>query len=603
MIDNTASELKSQITKEIKQYTTELVNVGEAYDYSQYKLVRRITLFESKTYPTGKFDTQGNYKFWYDGISPRVSNEVKNIDFDTKDVRVYSDRQSDDLPVLITNLKLKEYLRENGQDDEFNEAVEEGSGWGNVVWKKVKKSYERADLKNFYVINQTARTLEETPVIERHQLSSSDLRAKIGVWENVQDVLEQCKSDTFKSQIQTSSQDTTVPYYDIYERNGEICLADFKKVNAEQPKDGDEDKYIFAKVIGAAKNSTATGATIEYLMFAEELKNKDNSDLYEEFHRGPYKGKWFREGLYELLFDTQVRLNQIGNQIAQSLELGAKTILWSKDKLIVQNILSDMKNGDIIRADGLAQVQLVSPAVQQLIGEWNVIQQHMNDIANSSPIVTGEGMPQRMPFQVAALLNQNANKLFDYFRQKLAIPFTHIFEDWIIPEQVKDLSGKEILRLTGDAAMLDRLYKMIVDDWYVSNLIAIGPHGQDIQDFLKQQQLDLLKKRPQLLMKGLKQVFKNFQPSVSVVITGENSTLPQDMQTYSTFIALEQDPIRRTALIEQAMAKKGIDVASLPKSPPMMPSPMQPGADGKVQPINGAPNLPARPQMPARGGK
>jgi len=211
----------------------------------------------------------------------------------------------------------------------------------------------------------------------------------------------------------------------------------------------------------------------------------------------------------------------------------------------------------------------------QLIEEWNILQQHANDLANSSPIVTGEGLPQRMPFQVAALLNQNSNKLFDYIRQKLAIPFTEIFEEWIVPELVADLSAKDILRLTGDAAIMDRINGMVVENWYLDNLLAIGPHGADVGDFLKQQQLDKLRSRPDLLMKGIKAVFKDFKPSVCVDITGENSTLPQDLQTLSTFIQLEQDPVRRSAMIEMAMAKKGIDVASLPKSQQMQP-PQQP---------------------------
>lgn len=581
MIDNTATNLSQQITLEIKQYTTELVNVGEAYDYSQYKLVRRITLFESHTYPTGKFDSQGNYKFWYDNITPLILDEVKNIDFDSRNVHTESDRQKDELPLLITNLSLKKFLRENGQDDEFNQSVEEGSGWGNVVWKRVKKSYERADLKNFYVINQTARTLKESPVIERHPMSASDLRAKMGVWDedNLKATLESCKSNSFKSQVQTQAEDSTVPYYEIFERNGEVCLADLKKIHNEDAADGDENKFVFAKVIGAGKAQGATTTPqIQYILFAEELKGKDNEDIYEEFHRGPYKGKWFREGIYELLFDLQVRLNQIGNQLAQGLELASKTILYSKDKLIVQNILSDMKNGDIIRADGLAQVGLEMHAYASLINEWNQIKQHMRDLANSSTIVRGQE-PTQMPAQEAALLNANSNKAYDFVRQKFAIPFTNIFCNWIIPDLIKDLTAKEILRLTGDAAMLDRLYDLIVSDWYVTNLIAIGPHSPEIGDMLKAQQLESLKKRPQLLMEGLKAVFKDFKPSVSVVITGENSTLPQDLQTLYQFIGLEQDPVRRSAMIEMAMSKKGLDVASLPKSPP---TPMQPGPDGKI---------------------
>ena len=49
------------------------------------------------------------------------------------------------------------------------------------------------------------------------------------------------------------------------------------------------------------------------------------------------------------------------------------------------------------------------------------------------------------------------------------------------------------------------------------------------------------------------------------------------MQDLATFIQLEIDPIRRQALIELAMAKKNIDVASLPKSEPQpLPQPSQP---------------------------
>lgn len=617
MIDNTASELKDQITKEIRQYTTEVVNVGESYDYSQYKLVRRITLFESHTYPTGKFDSQGNYKMWYDGISSRIANEVKNIDFDTKDVKAYSDRTKDDLAVIITNLKLKEYLRDTGQDEEFNAAVEQGSGWGNLVWKKVKSSYQRMDLKNFYVINQLAEDLDDSPVIERHQLTSSELRAKIGVWENVKEVLTHAASDTFKGDIQSQAKDTTVPYYDIYERNGDVCLADLKRSKKEPVEAGDEDIYVFAKVIGAGVKSTASGVAITYLLFAEEMKGKSNCDIYKEYHRGIYKGKWFREGLYELLFDGQVRLNQIGNQLALGLEFASKIIFQSKDKLIVQNILTDMKNGDVIRTEGLAQVPVAMEGFNQLVSEWNIVQQHMNDLANSSPIVTGEGMPQRMPFQEAALLNQNSNKLFDYFRQKLAIPFSGMFKEWIIPDLIESLNAEEVLRLTGDSTMLARLYGMIVDHWYLNNMIAIGPHGQSMADQLKQEQLTMLMGRPQLLMQGLKETFKEFEPSVSCVITGENSTLPQDMQTLSTFIALEQDPVRRSALIEMALSKKGFDVAALPKSAPALPpggdpnAPADPNAapaapaTAKPTPkgvtIKGGPSLPARPALPVRG--
>jgi len=600
MIDNQGTAgLKKVLEEEIQQYLTEVVQVGNVYDFSQYKLVRRISLFESHTYPTGKFDSQGNYKFWFDGVSSRIANEVKNIDFDTKDIVIYSDRQTapqkDDLPVLISNLKLKDYLRKTGQAEEINSAIEQGSGWGNIVWKKVKKTYERVDLRNFYVISQTAECLDDTPVIERHQFSARDLRAMEDVWDNVKIAAKDCKRDSYKSETQVTAKNTTTPFYEIFERHGDISVADLKSAHGKTPADGDEDEFVFARVIGIAKDTSSSGATIEYILFAEELKNKSNEDIYKEFHRGPYEGTWFRKGLYELLFDSQVRLNQIGNQIAQGLEFASKLLLGSKDKLIIQNIYGDLKNGDIIKSEDLHQIDMVFHGFSQLIEEWNRVQQHMNDLANSSPIVTGEGLPQRMPFQEAALLNQNSNKLFDFIRQKIAIPFTEIFEEWWVPDMIKDLKTKDILRLTGDPAILDRIYAMIADDWYLKNLIQIGPHSQDICDTLKMQVVQNLQKHPNLLMKEIRKVFEDFEPSVSVVITGENSTLPQDLQTLSTFIQLEEDPVRRSAMIEMAMAKKGLDVASLPKSPPQMApqgqqmanapqkSPIQPNAQPTAQ--------------------
>src|SRR3990172_10515726 len=392
--------LAGQIEQEIKSYLTEVVTIGDNYNFSQYKLSKRISMFENKIYPTGKIDSQGNYKYWFDIITTRIEAEIKNIDFDTKNILAYSDAKIDELPCLITNLKNKEYMRETGQAEEINSAIEEGSGWGNVVWKKVKGGYERVDLRNFYVINQTVKTLNETPAIERHQLSQSDLRAKKDIWEYTDEVIKTCKTNSYKSEIGTQEKDTTVPYYDIFERNGEVCLYDLKEYNADKPEEKDKDKYVQARIIAAGTKGTLSGVEIKYIMFAGEITEMP----YEEYHRSRYKGRWWREGLYELLFDLQVRGNQIGNQLAQGLEFASKLVLISADKLAFQNIITDMKNGDIIKAQDLNRVDLRMHAADQLFAEWNRIIELANEIANSREIVMGDSTPNQ-PFRLGALLN------------------------------------------------------------------------------------------------------------------------------------------------------------------------------------------------------
>src|SRR3990167_5218756 len=213
--------LAGQIEQEIKSYLTEVVTIGDNYNFSQYKLVKRISMFEAKVFPTGKIDSQGNYKYWFDIITTRIEAEIKNIDFDTKNILAYSDAKIDELPCLITNLKIKEYMRETGQAEEINSAIEEGAGWGNVVWKKVKGGYERVDLRNFYVINQSARTLNESPAIERHEFTQSDLRAMKGKLEYVDEIIKSVKK-SHKPDSEATPEETTVPYYEIFERNGEV---------------------------------------------------------------------------------------------------------------------------------------------------------------------------------------------------------------------------------------------------------------------------------------------------------------------------------------------------------------------------------------------
>src|SRR3990167_8791884 len=503
-MDYKSGGLKSQIEKEISDYLTKDVNLSQDVKFSQPKLVRRISLFESRTYPNGKFDSQGDYKFWFDIINPRIEAEIKNIDFDTKNISVYSDSPADQLADTITNLKLKEYLRETGQAEEINSTIEEGAGWGNFVQKKIKGGYERVDLRNFYVINQTARTLDESPVIERHELSQSDLREKMGVYKNVEEVIKECKQNSYAPTAETQSEETTTPYYEIYERNGEVCVADLMIEAGKEPTETDKNEYVLAKVVCAAVKSSGNGTNsveIKYILYAEKLTKK-MSDIYKEYHRGRYKGRWFREGLYELLFDLQVRGNQIGNQLAKGLEWSSKTFFRHSDKLLVQNILSDIKNGDAIKSADLQQVEVRMQGFDQLVADWNRIIQLANDIANSREIVQGITPASGTPLGTSRLLNENANKLFDFIREKLAIPFTEMFEEGVVPDLVSDLKVKDILRLTGDSNILGRLQQWIVNDWYLNNLMAIGPHTKEIADALKEEKLEELKARPVLLMTG-----------------------------------------------------------------------------------------------------
>lgn len=569
------TDLKKQIETEILEYLTKDVYISENYSFSQPKLVKRITQFENHIYPTGKTDSQKKYKFWYDIISSRISAEVKNVDFDTRNIRVKSDRIIDSLLSIITNLKLAFWLHRNGQAEELNSALEEGAGWGNVVWKKVKGNYERVDLKNFYVINQSARTLNESPTIERHQLIQSDIRAKEGVWKHVKKVLDECKSNMYSSTVETQANETTVPYYDIYERNGEVCLKYLKEVNEEQINEKDENTYVLARVIVAGMKAQSTNnVEIKYILFANQIPKMP----FKEYHRGTYKGRWFREGLYELLFDIQVRANQIGNQIAKGLEWASRVIFRHDDRLLVQNILTGMRNGDMIKTRDLQQVEVRLQGFDQLANDWNRVIELANEIANSREVVLGNALPSGTPLGAYNQLNANANKLYMFIQEKFAIPVSELFEEWLLPELIKGLKGNDIFALTGDTEMMDRLREIYARDWYLRNLLVIPPHDAQIREMLIQSKMEELRKRPVLFQKNTQDAFTDFVKYAYVDITSEKRDIEADLQTLSAILGQEADPIRRSFIIDIILKEKGFDVASFPKPQGRTPMPVMAGA-------------------------
>jgi hypothetical protein len=550
------SSIYKKIESEIDSYLNSSVEISEGVHFSQYKLVKRIYLFKNKTYPKGKTDKQGHYKLWPDIIVPRVNNEVKNLRIDTKHPLVFSNAPVKDFgAVSIINIALKDFMWKTGRAEEFNEATENFSADGNILLKKMKKGYELWDPLNTFIVNTTAKTVDETAIIERHQLTQSELRAKSGLWENIEEVIENCGNKQFSSTERTEDKATTNPYYEIYERNGEITEKEL--FEAQGKGGGRDDKYILAKIVVAGLTNRDDKDEDKYVLYAQPLGKKKLSDIYVEAHRGPYNGRWWREGLYELLFDYQVDANQVVNDISKGLKWAGKIIFKDPQSKTIQNIITDINNGDIIKSEGLTQVEVRLQGLDQLIANWNRIIQDADRVANSFEVVTGEEMKSQTPFRLGLLQDTNANKLFVYLRQKLGLAYNKAFKSWVLEDLIKELSGKEIFRITGNSGLIDSLRRMSVENWYIMNLVRIGPHTPEMATALKEAKYqELIKVDP--VLKNIKKIWEGVIDRLWVSITGDNNDLDDEQQTIFSLIQLETDPVRRQVLLDRLYAINGI---------------------------------------------
>lgn len=546
-----------RLENEISFYLNNKIEISDGVDFSQHDTIQRIMKFKNRDLAGTKIDEDLRYLYHFDIISPRVNNEVKNLRLDTKHIMPYSENPREDFPpVFIMEAKLRDWMQETGEAKDLKKAIDEFVANGNVGFKKTEDGFERVDPTNTYITNQTAETVEETDIIERHEMSASEVKEmEENGWENVDEVIRKHGNKSFQTNEETTDEETTKEYYELYEFTGEVSEKEFKELQGE--KGGDEDKYFLAKVIVSGLSRSGEGDKIT--VFAESLEGDDMTDWYRYAHRGKYEGRFWRVGMYELLFDHQVRANEIGRQIAAGLEWASKIIFRSSDSSILQNIRSDLTNGDIIISDDLQQVDVRLRNLDQLINDWNRLIKDADSLANSHEVARGESLPSGTPFRLGALLDENTNKYFKFLRQKFAIVYREVFEEWVMPKMVEELSGEEIFRLTGNTEMLDRFRKVAVDSWYMNNLVKIGPHTKEEAKAIKNEKMEELKEADPVI-ENTDEIWDGVLERLHITIVGENKDVSGQLETIANLIQLEDDPQRRAFLLNSIYKMKGIPV-------------------------------------------
>lgn len=585
------STLFTRIEREIKNYLTSKIEISPGVNFSQYQLINRIYKFRNRDLTGEKINQDLSYNFYFDIISPRADNEIKNLRFDSKNIMVYSQNPIKDFAaVFLSNATLKSWMSKKGEDIKLKSAIEEFVANGNIGFKRIDGGYEIVDPQNTFITNQKAETIEDTDIIERHVMTASQL-AQMKGWnkDEVTKVIKDLGDKSFKATTETTNADSTRKNYEIYEFTGEVNELEFNE--AKGINTGDENNYFLAKVVVAGLKEGGAGE--KHTLFAEKLAGSI-SDSYIYAHRGRYEGKFWRAGMYEILFDHQIRANEIGNQLSRGLEWASKVIFRSEDSRILQNIRADIDNGDIVITKDLQQVDVRMRSLDQLIADWNRLMSDADRLSNSYEVSRGEAMPSGTPFRMGLLMDQNAGKLFVLLRQKITLPYKRVFREWILPELIKDLKGEDVFRFVGENDIMEQLREILVESWYAQNLVAIGPHTKETAQAIKQEKMDEIKKIDPAI-KNTKKIWDAVMPRLFVTITGENYDLSEQLTDLTQLIKFEQDPERINWILDQIYRSRNIPIPPRKQIPPSEPQSLEVFKQ-QGQPTRGS-ERPVKPQV------
>lgn len=492
--------------QEINDFVNNYIEVVPGYNFSQYQTIKRNHLYlNSKFFDQSLFSNRE--KIFFNISKYRKDAAVKMIDIDTKDIRVFPSNPKSDWSTFFLEKELKLWMKQNNISAKLNQMADEVCTQGTVVLKKTKKGANIVDLRRLFVDPTVERIKDSRFITIKHYFTVTELRDKVKQgWDKnaIEAIIEKKKGQKSFAPQSYENQGmknpiVSSPYIEVYERYGELDASFFKK----------NGNPIRALAIVAEPFQQARSADGKYewdegeILFLGEWKG---DYPFNDFHYSKTRGRWLGVGVIEELWPLQERFNEMANQKRLAMEVSAMHIFQTADSTVVDNILTDLQSGDLIKTK---QPNAITPLVneERNLGAFQMEDQVYNVLADKvsfvNDLVAGGQLPASTPATNAAISNQNATSFFKFKRQNFAIFLREFFEEFVLPQVVKEISVDHILRFTGDVQDLQKLddahTTVLVND-AVFNYIA---EGNDIPSPL---QVDMLK---EIALKNVKKQGKN----------------------------------------------------------------------------------------------
>lgn len=568
-----------------KNFLEKSIEIVPGLTHNQYEVVKRIYFYQHNQFESGPTDENGDPKYFYDLITHRNDQSTKNIDLDSKDCYIQSNTEGAYMKSWLLRREYIGYTKTSGWGKKLNQLAEDLPDFGTVVWKKYRTG-GRVQTSNVELINlmndPSAECLKDGMVIERHQLTQSDLmNGAKKVWDK-EAVLRLINSGktTMKKQFLDSANtaaistqiDQSTPYYETYEIWGEIPYAMYEKYRTvgknkdENMKAGpgetvtdplkkneeginrvNESVYVTAIIAGCGVGET------EAVLYCNEA-DPETEFPYKEVHYRRRKGRWLGVGNYEQCFHLTEKANELTNRYFSSMRITLLHLFQTRDKLHVKNMTTDMIDGDLVVSKSeINAIPTELRGAAEYKAEMDRIEMQADRACNSFEVVTGADSPSGTPFKLGAQNLASANKLFDKIMEDEGLFVEEVFNEWLLPDFAKSLTKEHILELLDDA-----------DDIAVYSLAKVKIYQYEVMkryilennNFPEAGQLELVGSLVKdQIAKGPKQVkveqdyYANIKYSIKMVITGENDAKKMHLETLATTLqtlianpAAVQDP-------------------------------------------------------------
>lgn len=506
------NSIKEQIKKDL-----DIAEGGCDINGKEFKpretLDRIMKYYNSDFTETDKKNIFGRDMSFYNISKPKSLATAKEIDLDTKDVRLRAKKYGEYFKTLVAKEDLKRWANENYFGEILNQIVEEFSYIGHIVVKKDKYSKSGlsvVDLRNLFWDVGVEEREDMDFFIERLFYSP------ISFLRTAKD-----RKDWDISEIKNDLKEKKVNEIKVYERYGEV------------PGEwiDSKDEYPMACVVMANVGSKW------YKLESYEVTEFP----YREKRYEKVKGRYLGKGVVESLFDIQEEINRYANLRSLNFEISSKIFFLSGDADLTDKSILDVKTGQIFDINsGLERVDTRQHDYNTEMSEQKSWEQSANDMTFVNDLTMGERMPSGTVARGIMISNRAANKFFNQKREKLGLFIKKLYKEFIVKKLQKDLDKEKIIEYTMEDGDFSEVKDMVIRYMLIKEIKKRGKNNEDINNVGKLKQIiqKAIESRKVIPFNISKGFYKDMDYNFEIIITGESTDLDNQIKNLQWALAI-----------------------------------------------------------------
>ena len=558
-------DIYSQIRSEVTDYTNNFVEIVYGYNFNTYETIKRCHSYYNSQFQD-KSKISGVEKIFYNISKYRAKVASRMINYDTKDIRLWPLNPQSKLATFLLEKELKLWMKKHKIDRFLNEIARKAPVYGTVIIEKIKADWEKGiiDLRR-HASDPTVDNIQESRFITtKYYLTDEDLRnmGKSGGWD-MDKIAEVIRKDRNKNgeapkaypmrESNVSNVIRSSAYHEVWRRFGYVPKSWLDSDSGGYSADTFEGTEEMVKAVFIVANpfDIIRGSNGEQINSGTILfKSAWNKPWpFKDYHYDKTEGRYLGVGVIEDLFPAQERENEMANQKRLAMALSSLLIFQTQDPTIIQNVITDLQSGDVIRAGvngGLTPLANEERNLAAFASE----EQRYGDLADRMSFayeaLRGEQASASTPATSTVVQNQNATSEFAFRKENLGIVLRDYFNEMVLPEAVKELSAEHIMRFCGSVEEInffDQEYaKMLADEKIINGEVEV--EGEQDRTDLVQAIISKLKKQgKERFIQVSKDLYKNIEFEFDFMVDNEQENAALMAQnTFQVLTAIAQNP-------------------------------------------------------------